>query len=250
MLNLHKGLALSGMYLALILVAASPSTGLATPVTLQNATATYSQGGFSVGKTIDGNLSGSNGWAISGELGLNQTAVWETTTDLGGAGGTNLTFTLPMLLGFEHTLGKFLLSVTTDNRANFADGHDGSDAVSGQLGSSWTALAPLTATDTDGATLTINGDHSITVSGTNPDTDTYTITATTALRGITGFRLDAYAGVGGTSEPSPNPGPGRSGSGNFVLNEFEVSATAVVPEPSTFILLVLGAFALYAIRKR
>ncbi len=188
-------------------------------VTLQSATADYSQDGYSINKTIDGDLSGGNGWAIGlGGAGVDHTAVWESTTDPGGTVGTNFTFTMPMLFGVNHTIRRFRLSVTTDAHSNFADGV----ATAGDITANWTTLAPLTVTDTEGATFTINGDNSVTVSGRNPESDTYTVIATTALTGITGFRLETFAGVGAAAEAGV--GPGRSESGNFVLNELQVQA--------------------------
>ena len=47
----------------------------------------------------------------------------------------------------------------------------------------------------------------------------YTIVAETDLAGITGIRLEALA-----DDRLPQKGPGRATDGNFVLNEFEVTA--------------------------
>src|SRR4030095_13024869 len=51
-----------------------------SPISLQNATATLSQRGFSPGATIDLDVS-SGGWAISSGP-APQTLVWETTSDV------------------------------------------------------------------------------------------------------------------------------------------------------------------------
>ncbi|HLW63886.1 MAG TPA: DUF1549 domain-containing protein [Gemmataceae bacterium] len=71
-----------------------------------------------------------------------------------------------------------------------------------------------------GATLAKQSDGSVLAGGTNGFPEIYTITATSKLQGITAFRLEAL------TDPSlPKNGPGRAGSnGNFVLNEFKVSA--------------------------
>ena len=81
----------------------------------------------------------------------------------------------------------------------------------------WIVLAPDTAESSGGATLTKQADGAIMAGGANPAKDTFTITAKTDLKGITGFRLEALA------DPSlPSKGPGRAG--NFVLTAFKVKA--------------------------
>ncbi len=81
----------------------------------------------------------------------------------------------------------------------------------------WQVLTPIESKSVGGATLTIQPDGSVLASGKSPDTDTYTITANTKLKGITAVRLEALA------DPTlPSGGPGRSGHGNFVVTEFEV----------------------------
>jgi hypothetical protein len=83
----------------------------------------------------------------------------------------------------------------------------------------WTVLDPATASAAKGTTLTKQPDGSLLASGKNPTPETYTITANTPLTGITGIRLEVLA------DPSlPAKGPGRASNGNFVLNEFRVTA--------------------------
>jgi hypothetical protein len=220
-------------------------------ITLQNATATFSQTGFPVGAAIDGFASPSttNGWAIARprsafrpERTEAEAAAFETLADAGFAGGTLLTFTLHQLHGSGVNLGRFRLSLTTDDRSQFADGA----AISGDLTANWTVLSPLAAMSTGGATLTIQGDDSILASGANPDTDVYTVTASTSLTGITGFRLETLL-----DSSLPTDGPGRAANGNFVLTEFQVDASPV-PEPSSLVVWGLGALGLfgYACRGR
>lgn len=88
-----------------------------------------------------------------------------------------------------------------------------------ELESLWTALDPAEARSAAGATLTKQADHSILVSGNNPPTDTYTITAKTDLTGITGIRIEALPDAS-----LPSGGPGRVFNGNFALNDFRVAA--------------------------
>ena len=83
------------------------------------------------------------------------------------------------------------------------------------LGANWVVLQPALAVSEQGASLTIQPDQSILASGTLTDTDIYTITVVTTLRGITGVRIEAL------EDPSlPLTGPGRAQTGNFVLSEF------------------------------
>jgi hypothetical protein len=62
-------------------------------------------------------------------------------------------------------------------------------------------------------------DNTVTVSGTNPDKDTYTVTVTSKLKDITAIRLEVLP-----DDKLPARGPGRAQNGNFVLNEFTVKA--------------------------
>ncbi|HEV3341856.1 MAG TPA: hypothetical protein VG125_15930, partial [Pirellulales bacterium] len=88
----------------------------AKPVTLANAQADFGQDGFPAALVIDGNSQGSSGWAVSPKFGETHTAVFETTQDVGNAGGTLVTFTLEQQYGGQHTVGRFRLSVTGSKR--------------------------------------------------------------------------------------------------------------------------------------
>jgi len=207
-----------------------------TGVGLQNATATFSQtfsGDYSVGRAINGTIADGLGWAIHPQEGQNQIAAFETTADIGFAGGSILTFTLNQshTTPGGHILGHFRLSVTTDDRSTFCDGLP----TGGDVTANWTVLAPLSLASSSGETLHVLPDNSILVSGTLASTDIFTITAPTTLTGITGIRLEAL------TDPSlPFNGPGRQpDNGNFVLSEFSVGID-VIPEPSSLALLASG----------
>ncbi len=220
----------------------------AVTVVLQQPTATFSQSlgdDFSVARAINGTVADNLGWAVASTVFgpiPSQTAVFETASNIGFGGGSILTFTLTQThsVNFQHTLGRFRLSVTTDDRSLFADGL----ASGGDVTANWIVLTPGTISSANGATLGVLGDQSILASGFSPDTDTYTITALTALTGITGVRLEAL------EHPSlPQSGPGRQSiNGNFVLSEFGVDVTAV-PEPSSFALISIGCL-LLKLRKK
>jgi hypothetical protein len=83
----------------------------------------------------------------------------------------------------------------------------------------WTVLEPAEMKSKGGATLTKQENGSILVSGPNPDTDEYTITAKTDLKGITAVRIELLP-----DDSLPGKGPGRAPNGNLVLNLFEVKA--------------------------
>lgn len=210
---------------------------------LRNATATFSQGsGFGIDAAIDEDAG--TGWAIGrgGEDSANEeTGVFETAVDLGlGGAQTLLTFTLDQLYGSRYNIGKFRLSATTDDRALFADG----ELTGGDVEASWIELTPTDAWSANGTTLTINPDNSILASGTNPDTETYTVEVLTKLHGITGFRLELLEDTS-----LPFDGPGRGGNSNLVLTSFNVDAQVIIPEPASALLLGLGWLALVGLRR-
>lgn len=83
----------------------------------------------------------------------------------------------------------------------------------------WNVLDPQAFSAKSGATMTELDDHSILVTGENPDKDIYTIEARTDLTGITAVKLEAIA-----DERLPSNGPGRVAHGNFVVNDFALRA--------------------------
>ena len=83
----------------------------------------------------------------------------------------------------------------------------------------WRTLKPLAVKSEAGATLTIQEDGSVLASGTNPDKDTYLVTFKNGRKSISAIRLEVLP-----DGALPNLGPGRASNGNFVLNEFGVSA--------------------------
>jgi hypothetical protein len=82
----------------------------------------------------------------------------------------------------------------------------------------WTMLRPDSMKSAEGATLTLQPDNSVLASGKNPDKDTYTISVTTEMTGITALRLEVM-----TDKKLPARGPGRAPNGNFVLQDFKVT---------------------------
>ncbi|MFO0849312.1 MAG: DUF1553 domain-containing protein [Gemmataceae bacterium] len=82
----------------------------------------------------------------------------------------------------------------------------------------WTVLKPATLKTTGGAKLVAQPDGSIVASEKNGKGN-YVVTFPTDLTGITAIRLEVLA-----DEKLPGGGPGRAPNGNFVLNQFTVSA--------------------------
>lgn len=205
-------------------------TAPGTRIALQSATATFSQtatGPFSVKWTIDGVTSDDLGWAAASADNsvAAATAAMETQADTPAYPvGTRLAFVLVHnYTGGPHALGRFRLSVTTSDRAQFADGNDGS-ATPGNVGPDniWTPLTPTSVCGFDNVTMSIRDDGSVLVTPNAFIPMAYTIIADTALTGITGVRIETL------KDPSlPFSGPGlQSTNGNFVLTEFQMYAGA------------------------
>lgn len=83
----------------------------------------------------------------------------------------------------------------------------------------WKPLKAVTLAAANGTVLQEQPDGSIKAGGTIPAQETYTVTASTDLKGITAFRLEALNDTSFTAN-----GPGASNNGNFVLTEFKVTA--------------------------
>jgi mono/diheme cytochrome c family protein len=89
-------------------------------------------------------------------------------------------------------------------------------------GATWSVLTLTEAKSEAGATFTRLDDGSYLAGGTNGAQDKYTFTANTALRNITGLRLDALA-----HSSMHKGGPGRADNGNFALSKIRVFAKSV-----------------------
>jgi hypothetical protein len=90
-----------------------------------------------------------------------------------------------------------------------------------KAGPVWQVLEPTEFNSAEGATLTKLPDGSLLSGGKRPEKDTYTVTAHTDLKGITGVRLEVL-----TDDSLPHKGPGRQDNGNLHLNEFTATAAA------------------------
>ena len=198
------------------------SAATTTAVTFQEGTATFSQNypccvlpvdqavdGY-IGVPVNGVL---NGWGIHPEVGQDQIAVWETTSDVNAS---QLDFKLYQYWGGAHNIGRFRLSYTTDDRSTFADGLNSG----GDVTANWTVLTGATISSTGGEIFTVLGDNSILVSGNNPATTVYSVSFSGSFSGITGIRLEALSDAS-----LPFSGPGRQANGNLTLTEITLDAT-------------------------
>ncbi len=189
-------------------------------VEFEKASASYSQSGYPVTRSVDKLTSRSNGWAVYSKP---STAVYEISSPISVSESGNelkMTFNLYQNYGKYHNLGKFRISVTNADKELFADGK----ILNGQVGddSIWTIVSPVNVTSKNGATLTVQEDGSILASGVNPAVDVYTIVLKTNINAITGIRLEALE-----DSSFKTNGPGRASSGNFVLNEINLDVEEV-----------------------
>jgi hypothetical protein len=84
-------------------------------------------------------------------------------------------------------------------------------------GAGWLPLDAADFQSDAGASFVKEADQSVFVFGPTAPTDTYTFVAPTALKNVTGLRIEALS-----DSRLPGNGPGRSSSGNFVLSGVKV----------------------------
>lgn len=85
----------------------------------------------------------------------------------------------------------------------------------------WIPLRPLAFERTPGAAFIPQEDRSVFVKG-RPDSGDYKFTIRTNLRDVTALRLEALS-----DDRLPSKGPGVADNGNFVLQEFQVTAVSL-----------------------
>ncbi len=91
----------------------------------------------------------------------------------------------------------------------------------------WQLLKPEVYLSAEGSTLQRQEDDSLFATGTRPEKDTYSVTATLPVGRLSGLRLDVMP-----DERLPMQGPGRQDNGNLHLSELEVRLFAGdSPEP-------------------
>jgi hypothetical protein len=179
--------------------------GAPLPIKFQSVTADHSEPGLDVGNLLTG---AGTGWAIGPydkpENKVRRSAYFVPESPLNLPQGGQLVFSLKH--SPQHpaaNIRRFRLSITDREGA----------------GAQWVKLDPLDAKSDGGVVLAKAGDAALLATGENPAKATYTVTAQTRLKGITGFRVEALA-----DDALPGKGPGRSPGGNFILTEFRAMA--------------------------
>ncbi len=90
----------------------------------------------------------------------------------------------------------------------------------------WKPLKPAKVASAKNAKLAIQGDGSVLASGKATENDTYSVTITNTLTGVTGLRLEALP-----DDSLPSKGPGRAPNGNFILSEVVATVKRAKGEP-------------------
>ncbi len=178
-------------------LAVLPAEGEPRPVAIASATADHSQDGYSIAASIDGNRG--TGWALLPQIGQDHTALYTLAEPLMLAAGERLRVRIVQEYGTAHTLGLFRL----------AFGAEGD----------WRPCGEAATASVGGASFTVQPDGAVLVSGANPETDIYYVTAKVELPRVTGIRLEALP-----DDSLGNGGPGRVAHGNFVVTELAVTA--------------------------
>jgi len=86
----------------------------ASKISLQNATADFSQSGWGVGGAIDGNPN--SGWAISPQSGKNHVATFETKQEHAVPEGAMLRLSMSQQHDGKHNIGRFRILLTDSKR--------------------------------------------------------------------------------------------------------------------------------------
>lgn len=89
-------------------------------------------------------------------------------------------------------------------------------------GNTWQPLHPDRAESSGGSALKVNADGSVLASGTNPESDTYTIEAKAPIGDITALRLEALPDTS-----LPRGGPGRDYYGNFMIRKVTLEGASI-----------------------
>ena len=227
-------------------VAVTNADGSPKPLAFRGARADVAQSGFDPAGALDGNPA--TGWAIddgSGNLNRSRTATFELAEPLAGDEPVTLAVTLEQAYA-SHTLGKFRISAGHAQAAP-GDGAASDDARRAQhlaaklaaweqqaaaKSGRWTVVRPARMSSRGLATMDVQPDGSVFVSGDWPNNDVYELDVPTEVSGITGIKIEVLP-----DESLPENGPGRAPlfmPGDFMLSEFELKAgpaTGGEPQP-------------------
>ncbi len=212
----------------------APADAKPVGVAIASATADFAQQGFPIDHAFD--KKPGTGWAISGEgnWNINRRATFRFAEPVGFTQGTRLTVRLAQHYGGQHLLGRIRLAFGTETqppgppdelrRRHFTRGFEAWRQSQAQQARSWTHLRPRTATS-EIPVLTIEDDDSVFVVSDQTKSDTYHLTFSSSLRGITAIRLEVLP-----DERLPRNGPGRvyfeGPFGDFFLSTFTLRSGA------------------------
>ncbi len=180
-------------------------------VLLTSPTATYSQSGFDISKTIDLVEVGDNGWAVGGGQTATQNAVWQTIAPIDS---DRFTFLLKQNSTYaNHLIQKYRLYYTTDANPT---------ATNSSI--TWTPLKHALFTNDYSSGSSLESENGYVYLGSTPPspTQTYFLSIAGNYKNVTGFRLEVLPGANGKLGWAPN--------GNFVLSEFKVTAESSTPQ--------------------
>ena len=108
-------------------------------------------------------------------------------------------------------------------------------------GPTWHPLVPSKASSAKGATVTVDTEGVVLLSGKNPDVDQIVIEGTTALTDLTGIRIEALPDAKLAAK-----GPGRASNGNFVLTHVKLETASRLSRGRLRVERLSGAIASFA----
>jgi hypothetical protein len=190
--------------------------GKPKPIALSSPKADFSQPNYDVAAAIDGNPS--TGWAIddgSGSLNKNRTATFQFAEPV-AAGTKKLSITIEQN-DANHAIGKFRISAGRPEKTSTASGEDVETRRKARLekrfaewqqkmatnSGRWTVVRPARMESQGHATMVVQDDGSVLVTGDWPNQDIYTVDLSTPTSGVTAIKLEVLP-----DESLPENGPG------------------------------------------
>ncbi len=209
------------------------ASGKTRQLPFTTVTADVSQSGFDPQRTLDADPK--TGWAIdngAGRLDKTRSAVFQVDPGFRADGAGKLRLALEQQYGGGHTLGRFRISVRRRPKETAKDGdiarlrreHLASKMSAWETSLKphrWSVLTPSEVVSRKNATMTVQPDGSVLVTGDKPNNDVYELRLPAPASKITAIRLETLP------DPSlPENGPGRAplfSVGDFILTELNLS---------------------------
>ena len=196
-------------------------------ISFAGATADFTQDGFAIERTYDGNAT--TGWAIHGpgEWNVNRTATYRLAEAVAGGAPQRWTIRLDQQYGGNHTIGRFRIRLgekLADDRPEAERRREHLDrkfaawlAAETAAAVRWSVLQPVAA-HSEIPSLTVLDDRSILASGDMSKRDEYLVSLANVLPRVTALRIEVLP-----DEQLPRRGPGRIAYegpfGDFFLSE-------------------------------